>query len=84
MIKNKEKIIQEKSEKISAMVKNYVEEMDILSGTEKFTIDKIEKIWEELNESTKEIYKEISQELIAQINEKEIIRAKKKNTKAKE
>ena len=78
MIKNKEKIIQEKSEKIAEIVKNYVEEMDTLSGTDEFTIDNIEKLWGELDNNAKEICKEISREIIAQTNEKEMIRAKKR------
>ena len=77
MIKDKEKIIHEKTEKIAEIVRNYVEEMNSLSVTDKFTIDNIEKMWESLEESAKEVYREISQEIIAQINEKEIIRSKK-------
>ena len=84
MIKNKEELIQEKTEKIAEIVKNYVEEMDSLSDTDKFTIDNIEKMWENLDDSAKEIYREISQAVIAQINEKELIRSKKGNTKRKE
>ena len=84
MIKNKDKIIQEKTEKISELVKTYVDEMDTLSGTNGFTIDNIEKMWEGLDEKTKEVYREISCEIIEQFDEKEIIRSKKTNTKQKE
>jgi len=83
MIKNKEKIIREKSEKITQIVTAYVEELDTLSETEEFTIDKIEKMWECLDESAKEVYQEISREVIEQVNEREIIRSKKANTKRK-
>ena len=61
-----------------------MEEMDTLSGTYEFTIDNIEKLWVEMDGSTKEVYLEINREVIAQINEKEIIRLKKENTKKKE
>jgi hypothetical protein len=84
MIKNKEQIIQENTEKIAQLVKVYVEEMDTLSETKEFTIDNIEKLWEEMDDSAKEVYREISMEIIAQINEKEIIRSKKGSTKGKE
>ena len=84
MIRNKEKIIQENTEKIAQLVKSYVNEMDTLSGTQEFTIDNIERLWEEMDGSAKEVYREISREVIAQINEKEIIRAKKGNTERKE
>jgi|TergutMp193P3_1026864.scaffolds.fasta_scaffold78602_2 hypothetical protein len=83
MIKNKEAIIQEKTEKISQIVKTYVEDMDILSETDAFTIDNIEKMWESLDERAKEIYREISEEVIRRINEREIISSKKANTKRK-
>ena len=71
MIKNKEQIIQENTEKIAQLVKAYVEEMDTLSETKEFTIDNIEKLWGEMDDSAKEVYREISREVIAQINEKE-------------
>ena len=84
MIKNKDKIIQEKTEKISELVKSYVNEMDVLSGTDDFTIDNIEKMWAGLDEKAREVYREISREIIEQINEKEIISLKKTNTKKRE
>jgi uncharacterized protein YabN with tetrapyrrole methylase and pyrophosphatase domain len=80
MIKDKEKLIQDKTEKMEQIVRAYVEDMDILSDTDKFTIDNIEKMWQELDEKAKEIYREINREVIEQINEKEIIRLKKANT----
>jgi hypothetical protein len=81
LIKNKEKIIQENTEKITQIVKIYIEEMDTLSETNEFTIDNIEKLWGEMDVYAKEVYREINREVIAQINEKEIIRSKKGNTK---
>jgi len=83
MIKNKEGIIQEKTEKITQIVKAYVEDMDTLSESDAFTIDNIEKMWEGLDESAKEIYREISEEVIRQIDEREIIRSKKANMRRK-
>jgi len=47
--------------------------MDILSETDDFTIDTIEKMWGDIDELTKEVYQEINAEFIRQINEKEII-----------
>ena len=41
MIKDKEKIIRENTEKIAQMVKTYVDEMDTLSDTDEFTIDNL-------------------------------------------
>ena len=84
MIKNKDKIIQEKTEKIFELVKSYVNEMDELSGTDDFTIDNIEKMWAGLDEKAREVYREISREIIEQIKEKEIISLKKTNTKKRE
>jgi len=84
LIKNKEKIIQEQTAKITQQVKEYVEEMDALSDTSEFTIDNIEKQWGELEHLTRQIYKEINNEIVRQFNEKEIIRSKKGNMQRKE
>ena len=83
MIKDKEKIIRENTEKIAQMVKTYVDEMDTLSDTDEFTIDNIEKLWGEMDDCAKEVYREINREIIVQINEKEIIRSKKGSMKKK-
>jgi uncharacterized FlaG/YvyC family protein len=79
MIKNKEKIIDEKTEKIYKKIQEYVNEMDSLSDTSDFTIDKIEKMWNELGEYTEKIYKEINNEIIRQIDEKRLKKKKKKS-----
>jgi len=84
MIKNKEEIIQKHTEKIREQVKIYVEEIDTLSETKGFRIEKIEKEWGKLEDKTKEVYKEINEELIRQLDEKEIIRIKKRNMGKKE
>jgi len=83
MIKEKDRIIIEKTEKIAQLVRNYVNEIDTLSETENFTIDMIEKIWGKLDESTKDIYEEIGREIIEQIDERKMIRLKKANTRRK-
>ena len=78
MIKNKEAILQEKSEKLYEYIKIYLDEMDCLSDTSDFTIDNIEKMWGDLEDSTKNIIKEINEDMISQVNEKAIIKAKKR------
>ena len=83
MIKEKDRIITEKTEKIAQLVRNYVNEIDTLSETENFTIDMIEQIWGKLDESTKDIYKEIGREIIEQIDERKMIRLKKANMRRK-
>ena len=83
MIKEKDRIINEKTEKIAQLVRNYVNEIDTLSETENFTIDMIEKIWGKLDESTKDIYEEIGREIIEQIDERKMIRLKKANMRRK-
>jgi len=84
MIKNKDKIIQEQTEKITQQVKVYVDEMDVLSETSEFTIDNIEKQWGKLEKITKQIYREINDEIVRQFNEREIIRLKKGSMQRRE
>jgi len=84
MIKNKEKIIEDCSEKIIKEFKSYVEGMDSLSETDEFTVDNIEARWGELEEYMKQIYIDVNNEIIQQLNERSIIRSKKSNTKRKE
>lgn len=78
MIKDKEKIIECKSQLIVQKVTDYINEIDKLSDTDGFTIDHIEEIWEKLSEDTGKIYADTSTELMGYINEKEIIRKKKR------
>ena len=84
MIKNREKILHEKMQKIYDQIKVYLEEMDSLSDTKDFTIDNIEKMWSQLDEHTKQIYREINEEVIRQVDEKSIIKSKKRNIHKKE
>jgi len=83
MIKNKEKIIEDCNEKIIEIITSYVEGMDSLSETDEFTVDNIEARWGELEEYMKQIYTEVNKEIIQQLNERNIIRSKKLNTKRK-
>ena len=79
MIKNKEKIVQEKTEKLAKQIKTYVDELDNLSDSNEFNIDNIEKKWGDLEDYTKQVYKEINDEVVQQYNEKKIIKSKKEN-----
>lgn len=79
MIKDKEKILQEKGDKILEQLKVYLENMDTLSDTNEFTIDKIESMWGELEVFTKQVYREINAEIIKQVDERDLITLKKKN-----
>ena len=79
MIKNKERIIKEKTCRATELITSYVNELDKLSETGDFTIDNIEKLLGELDKGTSELYREASSEIIAQVNEKELIRSKKKS-----
>ena len=83
MIKGKETIIAENTEKMSRLVRDYVEEMDALSETGNFTIDRIEKMWESLGANAEEVYREVSRKVIEQIDEKKAIKLKKVNTQRK-
>ena len=84
MIKNKETLIKEKVDEVANKLKNYIDDMDILSETGDFSIDRIEEKWEQLEESTRQIYRDTNNEIIKQFNEREIIRSKKGNTLRKE
>jgi predicted nucleic acid-binding Zn-ribbon protein len=83
MINDKERITQEKAEKIAQRIKEYVDEMDTLSDTSEFKIDSIEEKWGELESFTKQVYKEINDEIVRQYNEKRIVKLKKANTQRK-
>lgn len=48
------------------------------------TISEIEQLWGELQNKTNNIYSDMVRELMSSVNEKEIIRKKKENTKPKE
>jgi hypothetical protein len=84
MIRNKDTIIQEKSNKLYAYVKSYLDEMDSLSDTNDFTMNNIEKMWGSLEDTTKQIIRELNEDMISAVNEKEIIKVKKKSTQRKE
>ena len=78
MIKDKEKLIECKSQLLVQQVTDYINKIDKLSDTDEFTIDNVEKIWEKLREETGKIYADTSTELLKYVNEKELIRKKKR------
>jgi len=79
MIKNKDAILQEKADKLYEYLKVYIEDMDNLSDTSDFTIDNIERMWGNLEDTTKQVLREINEDMISQVNEKLLIKAKKKS-----
>lgn len=81
MIRNKDTILQEKSNKLYAYVKSYLDEMDSLSDTNDFTMNNIEKMWGSLEDTTKQIIRELNEDMISAVNEKEIIKVKKASSK---
>ena len=84
MIQNKNELLNEKSRKLEQMLANYVEEMEKLSNTDEFTIDNIEKLWAGVDERASEILRETSSEIIEKMDERKVIKAKKKSIKTKE
>ena len=84
MIQNKNELLNEKSRKLEQMLADYVEEMEKLSNTDEFTIDNIEKLWAGVDERASEILRETSSEIIEKMDERKVIKAKKKSIKTKE
>lgn len=78
MIKDKEKLIECKSQLMAQKVTDYINEIDRLSDTDNFTIDHVEEIWKRLSDDTGKIYADTSTELLQYVNEKELIRKKKR------
>ena len=83
MIKGKEKLSAEKCRKLSQLMKKYIDDFDKLSESENFTIDEIESMLMSLNVESRDIYKETSSELISHLDERKMIRLKKKNMNKK-
>jgi hypothetical protein len=83
MIKDKQHIIKDKTKKMSKIVQDYTNGIDKLSDTSEFTIDNIETMWSEANDKSRGVFKEISEEAIQQVDEREIIKSKKRSTKRK-
>ena len=79
MIKHKSELVNEKSCKLGKMLADYVEKMEELSETDEFTIDNIEKLWVDVDERASEILRETSSEIIEKMDERKIIKAKKKS-----
>jgi len=83
MIKNKEKMADEKSEKMQVRIKKYISDMEKLLDEKKFTIEAIEREWEKMEEYSKEVFREINEEIIrSSTNEREAIKQKKTNTRS--
>jgi hypothetical protein len=83
MIHCKEELVNEKTNSLGKILSDYVEEMDKLSETDEFTIDNIEKLWAGADERASEVFREISSEIVEKMDERKIIKAKKKSIKAK-
>jgi len=84
MIQDKKELLNEKSNRLGQVLADYVEEMEKLSETDEFTIDNIEKLWVGVDERASEILRETSSEIIKKLDERKIIKTKKKNIKTKE
>jgi len=84
MIKNKELILQEKTDKLYAHVKSYLDDMDSMSDTSDFTMDNIEITWGSLEDTVKQIIRELNEDMISAVNEKEVIKVKKKSMQREE
>ena len=84
MIQYKKELIHEKPNRMEQILADYVEEMEKLSETDEFTIDNIEKLWVSVDERASEITRETSSEIIEKMDERKIIKAKKKNIKTEE
>jgi len=79
MIQYKKELVHEKTNKLGQILADYVEEMEKLSETDGFTIDNIEKLWVGADERASEIIRETSSEIIEKMDERKIIKAKKKS-----
>lgn len=79
MIKIKETILQKKTEQLYAHVKKYLDNMDELSSSDNFTIDNIERMWGDLEDSAKLIIRELNEDMVSAVDEKHMVRVKKKS-----
>ena len=83
MIQYKKELVNEKSNRLGEILADYVDEMEKLSETDEFTIDNIEKLWIGVDERASEIFRATSSEIIEKMDERKIIKAKKKSIKTK-
>ena len=83
MIKNKEEILKEIKKKLDKVAEDIVNKMEAGSNKESFSIDEIEEIGEKAQEEAKKIILEEMNKAVNNIEEKEIIESKKKNTQKK-
>ena len=80
MIKNKEEILKEIRKRLDKVAEDIVNEMDAGSNKERFSIDEIEEIGERAQEEAKKIILEEMNKAVNNIEEREVIELKKKNT----
>ena len=83
MIKNKEEILKEIKKRLDKVAEDIVNKMETGSNKEMFSIDEIEEIGERAQEEAKKIILEEMNKAVNNIEEKEIIESKKKNTSKK-
>jgi len=72
-----------KMAEIEDLIKKFREKFEVgVTNSENFiTITEIERIWGELQADTNNIYSEMIRELLSTVDERELIRKKKGNTK---
>ena len=75
-------IIDNKIEEIERLIREFKEKFEAgTSDADNFmTMHEIERLWSEMQNSTKVIYSDILQELLCAVDEKDLIRKKKGNT----
>lgn len=84
MIKNKEEIIQEAVKRFEEKVRDYLMSTSLLDDKENLNIDNFEELWTIMNHEAKEIVEDISNAIISNIDEKDLISKKKLNSPKKE
>jgi hypothetical protein len=78
--------VKAKLDEIERIVRDFKEKFEAgTSNVEHFlTMHEIEKMWSDLRVNTDYIYSDMLSELMSNVDEKELIRKKKENTKKKE
>jgi hypothetical protein len=86
MKQNKNIDMQSKIEELERLLKDFKEKFEAgTSDTENFlTMHEIERMWSELRGNTDYIYSDMLSELMSNVDEGDLIRKKKENTKKKE
>lgn len=81
MIKNNDKLKEQVKEKLDRKAEEFIDDLNISSETEDFTIDTIEDIMTRFNKEANQIVIDAVNEAIASFDEKKIIAKKKKKLK---